>query len=334
MGESSGDGSGDGSVEGSGQQRLAVIAGFSFVAGLAVVLLAAWGGLLAGVVAAGALFAVGRALYPRVTRSLEAEQERQRQVRERAEQQNRWASRGDMRGVYGTEGAELMREVSPPVPIVPPGDDLEVATVVHTPAELTAMLEEKLPCWRYAAFVSVCVQRRDAVAGRVRDARMGYATASGEVFSSDFDAGRFFTERLSEFTRLLDQIDGFMLSPAFQDVFGDREESADADGIVHAAHRLMDYHEQALALAERSRGAKVPLSCSDLQRDTGLLISKAVEGFYEFIETFTERLDEMADVARYATGDVQLDPVTLSIDNDDALMNRITRRLEQIVRSA
>lgn len=330
MGESSGDGSG----EGSGQQRLAVIAGFSFVAGLAVVLLAAWGGPLAGFVAAGALFAVGRALYPRVTRSLEAEQERQRQVRERAEQQNRWASRGDMRGVYGTEGAELMREVSPPVPIVPPGDDLEVATVVHTPAELTAMLEEKLPCWRYAAFVSVCVQRRDAVAGRVRDARMGYATASGEVFSSDFDAGRFFTERLSEFTRLLDQIDGFMLSPAFQDVFGDREESADADGIVHAAHRLMDYHDQALALAERSRGAKVPLSCSDLQRDTGLLISKAVEGFYEFIETFTERLDEMADVARYATGDVQLDPVTLSIDNDDALMNRITRRLEQIVRSA
>lgn len=329
-----GDGSVDGSGEGSGQQRLAVIAGFSFVAGLAVVLLAAWGGPLAGLVAAGALFAVGRALYPRVTRSLEAEQERQRQVRERAEQQNRWASRGDMRGVYGTEGAELMREVSPPVPIVPPGDDLEVATVVHTPAELTAMLEEKLPCWRYAAFVSVCVQRRDAVAGRVRDARMGYATASGEVFSSDFDAGRFFTERLSEFTRLLDQIDGFMLSPAFQDVFGDREESADADGIVHAAHRLMDYHEQALALAERSRGAKVPLSCSDLQRDTGLLISKAVEGFYEFIETFTERLDEMADVARYATGDVQLDPVTLSIDNDDALMNRITRRLEQIVRSA
>ena len=329
-----GDGSGDSSGDGSGEQRLAMIAGFSFAAGLAVVLLAAWGGPLAGVVAAGALFAVGRALYPHVTRSLEAEEERQRQVRERAEQQNRWASRGDMRGVYGTEGAELMREVSPPVPIIPPGEDLEVATVAHTPAELTAMLEDKLPCWRYAAFVSVCVQRRDAVAGRVRDARMGYATPSGEVFASDFEAGRFFTERLSELTRLLDQIDGFMLSPAFQDVFGDREESTDADGIVHAAHRLMDYHEQALALAERSRGAKVPLSCSDLQRDTGLLISKAVEGFHEFIETFTERLDEMADVARYATGDVQLDPVTLSIDNDDALMNRITRRLEQIVRSA
>ena len=39
-----------------------------------------------------------------------------------------------------------------------------------------------------------------------------------------------------------------MLSPAFQGVFGDREENADADGIVHAAERLMDYHDQMLAL--------------------------------------------------------------------------------------
>ena len=314
------------------QQRLAVIAGASFVLGLAVTLVAAWGGPLAALIVAGGLFMGGRALYPRITRSLAVEEERQQEIRARAEQQHRWAARGDMRGVYGTEGAELMREVSPPVPIVPPGDDLEVATVVHTEEELTAMLDDKLPCWRYAAFVSVCVQRRDAVASRVRDARMGYATPSGETLRTDFEAGLFFTERLSELSHLVDQIDGFMLSPAFQDAFGDREESADAEAILHAAQRLMDYHEQVLTLAERCRGAKVPLSCSSLQRDAGLLIVKPVEGFHAFIETFTERLGEMADVARYATGDVQLDPVTLSIADDDDLLARITGRLEQIAR--
>jgi len=40
----------------------------------------------------------------------------------------------------------------------------------------------------------------------------------------------------------------------------------------------------------------------------------------------------MADVARYATGDVQLDPVTLSITDDDDLLSRIVKRLEQISR--
>lgn len=314
------------------QRRLAVIAGLSFALGLAVTLLAAWGGPLAAILAAGALFMGGRAAYPRIKQSLAAEEDRQQQVRARAEEQHRWAARGDMRGVYGTEGAELMREVSPPLPIIPPGDDLEVATVVHTAAELTAMLEEKLPCWRYAAFVSVCVLRRDAVASRVRDARMGYATPTGETLRTDFEAGLFFTERLSELSRLVDQINSFMLSPAFQDVFGDREESADAEGIVHAAHRLMDYHEQVLALSERCRGAKVPLSCSGLQRDAGLLIVAPLEGFHTFIATFTERLTEMADVARYATGDVQLDPVTLSITDDDDLLSRIVKQLEQISR--
>jgi hypothetical protein len=94
----------------------------------------------------------------------------------------------------------------------------------------------------------------------------------------------------------------------------------------------MDYHEQVLALSERCRGAKVPLSCSGLQRDAGLLIVAPLEGFHTFIATFTERLAEMADVARYATGDVQLDPVTLSITDDDDLLSRIVKRLEQISR--
>ena len=31
----------------------------------------------------------------------------------RADQQNRWAVRGDTRGVYGVKGAELMRRISP-----------------------------------------------------------------------------------------------------------------------------------------------------------------------------------------------------------------------------
>ena len=177
------------------------------------------------------------------------------ELRARADQQNSWATRGDMRGVYGTEGAELMGALARETPIIPPGDQLAVATVVSSAAELAEMLNKKQPCWRYAAFVSVAVQRRDAVATRVRDARMGFGRPGGEVVRTDFDAGRFFTERLADLSELIGQIDDFMLSPAFQHVFGDPhdEDSADADGIVHAANRLMDYHESLLRLSERSR---------------------------------------------------------------------------------
>lgn len=277
-------------------------------------------------------FLGGRAAAGRSQRALTEQQERAREVISRADQQHSWASRGDMRGVYGTEGAELMRAVSPKAAIIPPGDTIEVGTVVHTAAELAAMLKKKPPCWRYAAFVSVAVQRRDAVAARVRDARMGFGRPSGEALRTEFETGLFFTERLSELYELIGDIDGFMLSPAFQEVFGDprNENSADADGIVHAANRLMDYHDSLLTLTERSRGIRVPRGCGDLQRDFGLLTVLPIDGFGTFIEDFTERVAEMADVVRFATGDVQLDNVELGVSCDDALLGRISRQLQPL----
>lgn len=254
----------------------------------------------------------------------------------RADQQNNWAARGDLRGVYGPEGAELMRTLTPRTAIIPPGDAIEVSTVVHTAADLAKMLEDRLPCWRYAAFVSVLVQRHDDAAARVRDARMGFARSSGEVLRTEYETGLFFTERLWNLSALIADINGFMLSPAFQDVFGDPhdESSADADGIVHSANRLMDYHESLLALFERSRGAKVPLDCADLQRDMGSLTALPIEGFNRFIEDFIDRVAEMGDVARYATGDVQLDNVELGVSGGDELLRRVSARLQQLARTA
>lgn len=314
--------------------RLAVIAVLAFAAGLAATFLVAYGGAPAAALVAVAFLAGGRALLPRVSRSAAAAEQHRERLRSRAVQQDAWAARGDIRGVYGTEGAELMRIVSPPAPILPPGDDLEVAEVVHTPAELAAMLESKPPCWRYAAFVSVLVQRRAGVRDRVRDALLGFAAPSGPEPDTDLATGLFYADRLSELSALIDRLNDFMLSPAFQGVFGRREEFADADGIVHAAHRLMDYHEQFLALNESCRGVQVRWSCTQLQRDFGRLTALPVASFDTFIETFTERIAEMADVARYATGDVQMDPVTLDIADDDRLLDRVSEGLQQIARSA
>ena len=301
--------------------------------GVALILTGYFLGPVATAVLVAGLFFGGRALYPQYRRQVDDHRRRQAEMLARADEQHRWASRGDSRGVYGTEGAELMRTVSPMPEIIPPGDDLVVATVVHTPAEVTAMLTDKPPAWRYAAFVSILVQRRAVVQDRVLDARMGFARPTGETVGTDIEAGLFFTERLADLSRLIEQIDSFMLSPAFQGVFGDREENADADGIVHGAHRLMDYHDQLLALTERCRGVRVPWSCADLQRELGLLTVLPIEGFNTFIEDFTDRIAESGDVARYATGDVQLDPVTLSVNDDDDLLASVSRRLQQIVRT-
>ena len=74
---------------------------------------------------------------------------------------------------------------------------------------------------------------------------------------------------MEERSQLVGQLEAFMLAPAFMEVLGSKgdESTADADGIVHVANRLMDYHERFLALAERCRDFQVPSRYMGLKRD-------------------------------------------------------------------
>ena len=281
------------------------------------------------------MFFSGRGVFQRFRTDPADEDKQHQEIRERADEQHRWASRGDPRGVYGAQGAELMREVLPaPVLPRPAPEDIEVADVAYTQAELDAVLTKKPQCWRYAAFVSVLVQRRAAVAARLRDARLGFAEPSGETASTGFVVAHFFADRMAELSEIVGQVDDFMLTPVFGEVFGDPHDgdSADADGIVHTANRLMDYHDRLLALSERCRSVTVPHSYAELQRDTGLLMVIPLEGYTTFIDEFVGRVSEMHDVARYASGDVQLDPVMLSITDDDELISRVGRQISEVAR--
>jgi len=132
----------------------------------------------------------------------------------------------------------------------------KTATIVHTQADLDTLLAEKPPCWRWAAFASVLVQRRDRLRSRLRDDQLGYAAPSGGRASGGAEVGRFVLDRMDEMIALIKHVEDFMLTPAFVGVFGEPgdESSADAEGIVHTANRLMDYHDRFLGMVERCRG--------------------------------------------------------------------------------
>jgi hypothetical protein len=130
-----------------------------------VVALAGLGGLYCAIRAR----AVTGRKHPEVSSEVSAELIR------RADQQNRWTMRGDTRGVYGAKGAELMRSVSPEPNVDTKLDKAtaypQTAVIASTPEDLAALLAEKLPCWRWAAFVSVLVQRRAELESRLYTTR-------------------------------------------------------------------------------------------------------------------------------------------------------------------
>lgn len=255
----------------------------------------------------------------------------------RADRQNQWARRGDSRGVYGVAGAELMRSISPALPL--PSDaadiDIKVATVASTPGGLTRLLAEKTPGWRWAAFVSVLVQRRAAVQSRLRDCRLGYSTCTGVDTYSGFEVGSFVTDCMGEMDQLVAQVKAFMSTPAFMEVFGSRddESTADADGIVHVANRLMDYHQRFLDLAERCRDYQPPARYTHLLRDVRVLMMIPLDSFRAFIDDFTERVAEIPELMRWGRGTVETDPVVLHMDVEDRLIKGISRELRTAMRA-
>ena len=90
----------------------------------------------------------------------------------------------------------------------------KTAAVAYKPADLTTLLAEKLPCWRWAAFASVLVQRHAEVQSRLRDDQLGYGAPSGERVGSGAEVGRFVVDRMDELLTLVNQVESFMLTPA------------------------------------------------------------------------------------------------------------------------
>ena len=121
------------------------------------------------------------------------------------------------------------------------------------------------------------------------------------------------TERIEEIVALVGQVESFMLTPAFVDVFGEPgdEATADGDGIVHTANRLRDYHERFLELSERCRNVSAPSQYSELVRDVTKFADIPLQGYRTFIDDFVTRVNEMPEMLRYARGRVKVDAVLL-----------------------
>ena len=233
----------------------------------------------------------------------------------------------DLSGVLPEIRAEIEAKVAEQFP--------PTATVVHTADALRKLIVEKLPGWPWAAFVSVLVQRRAAVQGRLRDSRLGFAVPTGEFVYSDGAVARFVVDRMSELTTHLGQLEEVMHSPAFVNVVGAmaRDRAADPGDILHTANRLMDIHDRFLQLAERCRGVQVPSEHAPLLRDCARLASVPLDGYQKFIDDFTVLIAKVPGWLYYSEGDVHGGQVVLDIDvDDDVLERRIFTRVRRLLK--
>jgi hypothetical protein len=211
-------------------------------------------------------------------------------------------------------------------------DEVPTANIVPTLEALGQMLDQKPSCWRFAAFASILFQRWAAVEERRVRLVLGYRADPSRRLRFNREVALFVAEQLRACDDLVKEVDAFIRAPTFMEVFGDPadESTADADGIVRIAHRLADYYDRFLELAEACRDCSVPSQYAELLRDCSRFMNLPVRDFGHFIDDVLVRFEELRVSVARGDDDVWLDPVLLRTTTDDHLIWSILDRLNEI----
>jgi len=209
-----------------------------------------------------------------------------------------------------------------------------IAQVATTSEALSRLMTDKPPAWPWAVFASVLVQRRNAVTARLRRCASGYQPRPGVPEQSGQAYAQTARAAMDRIADLVGQTNQFMLSPAFTGAFGNPgdQDSADAEAIVAAANRLMDYHEAFLTQAEECLQTPVRPEVLTFVQDMGAFTLCPLLGYEQFIPTMCARIGEAQDLLPYTHGGqvIALDDVTLVMDIPDGLTDHIVAQFTRV----
>jgi hypothetical protein len=204
--------------------------------------------------------------------------------------------------------------------------------VTDTPDGLDALLHDRPHEWRWAAFASVLIQRRNTLATDVRDHRIGYALPTGERIRYMEELRDLVRECIYDTEALCQQMVEMILASGFMAVFGSREsdEGADADGIVHNANRVMDFYERLLQIAQRARGVSAPSEFLPVLSNAAHVVDKPLGGMDEFIDYYVDVVRLIPSMVLAAEGENLSEPVPLNLHMDNDLLRRIIAQLDEL----
>lgn len=207
-----------------------------------------------------------------------------------------------------------------------------IASLQTTQEGLVSLLQERPHSWRWAAFASVLVQRRDAMKVAIRDHRLGFAHPTGKRINTVAELQELAANMMYDVEQVGHQMNAFLLTEAFKSVFGTEhdESAADPEGIVHAATRLMDLYDRYLQLAQRVRGVSAPAEFINALDTCARLVDEPLAGMEDFIEDYVAIVEAMPARLIAAEGQNIVEPVGVRIHMDNELLGELLRQLKDL----
>jgi hypothetical protein len=209
------------------------------------------------------------------------------------------------------------------------------AEIQTTQEGLVSLLQERPQCWPWAAFVSVLVQRRKAMETAMRDHKLGFAPRTAERIDDHAALHELLQNTLYDANQIGQQLVGLVEAEAFVSVFGKEfdESTADPDGIVHAATRLMDLYDRYLQLAQRVQGASAHARYTNVLGTLAHIVDEPLAGMEDFINSYVAAVEAMPAQLIAAEGQNLRKPIEMRIHMDEDLLDNLIRQFKDVIDS-
>ncbi|MBS4729856.1 hypothetical protein MSM1_19990 [Mycobacterium sp. SM1] len=185
----------------------------------------------------------------------------------------------------------------------------------------------------FAGFVSVLVQRKNAVQHLVDEHRRPHTRPSGRMVTDARDLERLVNEVNNEVIRLAECLDCYMRSAPFQRLFGDRDDYDEPTprDVTAAAEAVIDFYKANLLLARTVRGVTARADLVEIIDDIAHLVDRPLEGVDRWITKIVGFAAILPTLEQSSSTD-QRERHELSLDLrfDDVLLDRIRRRLDAV----
>lgn len=207
---------------------------------------------------------------------------------------------------------------------------VSVAMVVPTPELLSRMLQQRPACWTWAAFASALFQHWAALEERKVNQVLGAGVCPTQTLLTGAEVAEFVAGQMRGTDGIVAEVNAFLASPGFAEVFGRAgdESGADADGILAAADYVGDCYQRLLELAEHTRRHEVPPPYRGLLADCTRFSNQHLQDFCGFVNEVLHRLEEMQNRVMLGQRPIPVDGVRLRATTDDQLIWSILDRLK------
>jgi hypothetical protein len=194
------------------------------------------------------------------------------------------------------------------------------------------MLQEKPPGWAWAAFASAVFQRWAALEERKVAQVVGAPVPPTGRLRTGREVAHFVGAHMRAADDVVAEVADFLRTPAFAAAFGlpGDESTADAEGLLRAAHHLGDRYERLLEVAEDCRRHSVPRQYEVLVKGCTQFVNRHLQDFAGFVDDVLERQETVQQAVLSGQGCEQVEALRLHITTDDRLVWSILDRLQAI----